>query len=63
MSLGKVRVGLRNLITVGSDLIPLWKVITSKTSYDHAGQPDKEGKRRVFSTLEISEETKGLWFS
>ncbi|MCR9015768.1 Eco57I restriction-modification methylase domain-containing protein [Aquiflexum gelatinilyticum] len=42
-----------NLITVGSELIPLWKVITSKTSYDHAGQPDKEGKRRVFSTLEI----------
>ncbi len=42
-----------NLITVGSDLIPLWKVITSKTSYDHAGQPDKAGQRRVFSTLEI----------
>lgn len=42
-----------NLITVGSELIPLWKVITSKTSYDHAGQPNKEGKRRVFSTLEI----------
>jgi site-specific DNA-methyltransferase (adenine-specific) len=42
-----------SLITVGNELIPLWKVITSKTSYDHAGQPDKEGKRRVFSTLEI----------
>jgi site-specific DNA-methyltransferase (adenine-specific) len=42
-----------NLIDVGNELIPLWKVITSKTSYDHAGQPDKEGKRRVFSTLEI----------
>jgi len=42
-----------NLITVGNELISLWKVITSKTSYDHAGQPDKEGKRRVFSTLEI----------
>ena len=42
-----------NLITIGNELIPLWKVITSKTSYDHAGQPDKEGKRRVFSTLEI----------
>lgn len=41
------------LITVGNHLIPRWKVITSKTSYDHAGQPDKEGKRRVFSTLEI----------
>ncbi len=41
------------LITVGINLIKLWKVITSKTSYDHAGQPDKEGKRRVLSTLEI----------
>lgn len=42
-----------SLITVGNELVPLWKVITSKTSYDHAGQPNKEGKRRVFSTLEI----------
>lgn len=42
-----------NLIRVGKELIPLWKVITAKTSYDHAGQPDKEGMRRVFSTLEI----------
>ena len=42
-----------DLITVGINLIKLWKVITSKTSYDHAGQPDKEGKRRVLSTLEI----------
>lgn len=42
-----------DLISTGKELIPLWKVITSKTSYDHAGQPDKEGKRRVFSTLEI----------
>lgn len=42
-----------SLITTGNEIIPLWKVITSKTSYDHAGQPDKEGKRRVFSTLEI----------
>lgn len=43
----------RKYITVGIDLIDKWKVITSKTSYDHAGQPDKEGKRKVFSTLEI----------
>ncbi|KAA6337682.1 hypothetical protein EZS27_014254 [termite gut metagenome] len=43
----------REYITVGIDLIDKWKVITSKTSYDHAGQPDKEGKRKVFSTLEI----------
>ncbi|MFM2394723.1 MAG: hypothetical protein RLZZ546_2705, partial [Bacteroidota bacterium] len=40
-------------ISVGKEFIPLWKVITSKTSYDHAGQPDKLGKRKVFSTLEV----------
>ncbi len=43
----------RKDITTGADLIDKWKVITSKVSYDHAGQPDKEGKRRVLSRLEI----------
>jgi site-specific DNA-methyltransferase (adenine-specific) len=27
--------------------------MTSKTSHDHAGQPDNEGRRRVLSRLEI----------
>jgi site-specific DNA-methyltransferase (adenine-specific) len=40
-------------ITTGKDLIEKWKVMTSKTSYDHAGLPDKEGKRRVLSRVEI----------
>ncbi len=40
-------------ITTGVEYINKWKVVTSKTSYDHAGQPDKDGKRKVFSTLEI----------
>ena len=40
-------------VTSGQDLIKKWKVLLSKTSHDHAGQPDKEGKRRVFSRLEI----------
>ncbi|MDR1369538.1 MAG: Eco57I restriction-modification methylase domain-containing protein [Dysgonamonadaceae bacterium] len=40
-------------ITTGKDLIKKWKVMTSKTSYDHAGLPDKEGKRRVLSRVEI----------
>jgi site-specific DNA-methyltransferase (adenine-specific) len=40
-------------ITVGKELIKKWKVITSKVSYDHGGQPDKEGKRRVLSKVEI----------
>lgn len=43
------------LVTTGRDFIKQWKVITSKTSYDHAGQPNKEGKRQVFSTIEILE--------
>ena len=40
-------------IEVGKELIDKWKVITSKVSYDHGGQPDKEGKRRVLSKIEI----------
>jgi site-specific DNA-methyltransferase (adenine-specific) len=40
-------------ITTGKNLIKKWKVITSKTSYDHAGLPDKEGRRRVLSRVEI----------
>ncbi len=43
----------RKDIATGADLIDKWKVITSKVSYDHAGQPDKEGKRRVLSRLGI----------
>jgi site-specific DNA-methyltransferase (adenine-specific) len=40
-------------INVGKEIINKWKVLTSKTSYDHAGKPDKEGKRRVLSRVEI----------
>jgi site-specific DNA-methyltransferase (adenine-specific) len=40
-------------VTSGHDMINKWKVMTSKTSHDHAGQPDNEGKRRVLSRLEI----------
>lgn len=40
-------------IEVGKELIEKWKVVTSKVSYDHGGQPDKEGKRRVLSKIEI----------
>lgn len=40
-------------IEIGKDLINKWKVITSKVSYDHGGQPDKEGKRRVLSKIDI----------
>jgi site-specific DNA-methyltransferase (adenine-specific) len=43
----------RQDITVGLEMIDKWKVITSKVSYDHAGLPDKYGKRRVFSIVDI----------
>jgi site-specific DNA-methyltransferase (adenine-specific) len=43
----------REEITVGQEMIDSWKTITSKVSYDHGGQPDKEGKRRVLSKVEI----------
>ncbi len=43
----------RKDITVGVEMIDKWKVITSKVSYDHAGQPDNEGKRRVLSIVDI----------
>jgi site-specific DNA-methyltransferase (adenine-specific) len=40
-------------VTTGQDMINKWKVMTSKTSHDHAGQPDNEGKRRILSRLEV----------
>lgn len=40
-------------VTAGKDMIKKWKVMTSKTSHDHAGQPDKDGTRRVLSRVEI----------
>jgi site-specific DNA-methyltransferase (adenine-specific) len=42
-------------VTSGHDMIGKWKVMTSKTSHDHAGQPDKDGTRRVLSRVELLE--------
>ena len=39
----------RSEITAGNDLIDKWKVFTSKSSSEHAGQVDKNGQRRVLS--------------
>jgi len=39
----------RSEITVGEELIDKWKVFTSKSSSEHAGQVDKNGQRRVLS--------------
>jgi site-specific DNA-methyltransferase (adenine-specific) len=39
----------RSEIMTGDDLIDKWKVFTSKSSSEHAGQMDKNGQRRVLS--------------
>ncbi|MDR2409510.1 MAG: Eco57I restriction-modification methylase domain-containing protein [Bacteroidales bacterium] len=43
----------RSKITVGIDMIDKYKVICAKTAYDHAGNPDKDGKRKVFSSINV----------
>ena len=45
----------RELVTVNSDLIDKWKIITSCLTAEHAGETDKNGQKRIFSTLEILE--------
>jgi site-specific DNA-methyltransferase (adenine-specific) len=44
---------IRKQITVGVEMIDSWKVITSYVGYDHAGNPGKDGRRRVFSKIDI----------
>ena len=39
----------RSEVLAGHDLIDKWKVFTSKSSSEHAGQVDKNGQRRVLS--------------
>ncbi|QOY20933.1 restriction endonuclease [Xanthomonas citri] len=43
----------RDEIETGKDLIEKWKVITSYVGYDHAGNPGKDGRRRVLSKIDI----------
>lgn len=40
-------------ISAGLGLRDKWKVFTSKASHDHAGQPDKDGKRKVLARTEV----------
>lgn len=40
-------------VTGGFEYIDKWKVLLSKASTDHGGQPDKEGKRKIFSKVEV----------
>ena len=45
----------RNLVSSNKDLIDKWKVITSYATAEHAGETDKNGQKRIISTLEILE--------
>lgn len=40
-------------VTVGIEMIDKWKVISSYVGYDHAGNPGKDGKRKVFARIDI----------
>ncbi|HIV15294.1 MAG TPA: Eco57I restriction-modification methylase domain-containing protein [Candidatus Avisuccinivibrio pullicola] len=43
----------RELVTGSLEWVDKWKVIISYLSYDHAGRADKNGQRRILSTIEI----------
>lgn len=43
------------LITKGNEMIPLWKVIISYLAAEHAGQTDKNGQKKILSSLGILE--------
>jgi site-specific DNA-methyltransferase (adenine-specific) len=40
-------------VTNGREWIKKYKVICAKTAYDHAGSPDKNGMRKVFTKINI----------
>jgi site-specific DNA-methyltransferase (adenine-specific) len=43
----------RKKVKVGKELIDKWKVVTSYVAFDHAGNPGKDGRRRVLSRIDI----------
>ncbi len=43
----------RKDVTAGEEIIDKWKVITSYVGYDHAGNPGKDGRRRVLSKIDV----------
>lgn len=43
----------RSEITIGVEMIDKWKVISSRSGHEHAGDPGKGGQRRVLSKIEI----------
>lgn len=43
----------RKDIPVGQEMIDKWKVISSRSGHEHAGNPGKDGSRRVLAKLEV----------
>ena len=43
----------RDMVPLNADLIDKWKVITSCLTAEHAGETDKNGQKRILSTLEV----------
>ena len=43
----------RKEITTGIEMIDKWKVISSRSGHEHAGNPGRDGRRRVLSKIEI----------
>lgn len=43
----------RSEISTGIEMIDKWKVISSRSGHEHAGNPGKDGRRRVLSKIEI----------
>lgn len=39
----------------GLDMIPMWKLMTTRSTSEHSGQADKKGQKRVLATLSIIE--------
>lgn len=50
---GDGKINLSRLSKKGSDLVPTWRAMVSKSSNEHAGQTDKNGQKRVLSRLEV----------
>lgn len=44
-----------SLIEIGRSMIPQWKVIISCLTAEHAGQTDKEGRKKIISSLDTLE--------
>lgn len=42
-----------NDVTINKHLIPLWKVVMSKASAEHAGQTDQNGRKKIVSRVEV----------